>query len=479
MAFLCQGTPTALEVKARQKLKGNPNAWNQLVDHLSGLFEKQMAAGVKVVISDCDLSQNHITRDQLEQLLTLIDVGDVRVLRWRLFGIPTMDDDALGVFADYFGRLKPELAPMEVHLSDCAITDDGFMMLMTNLKGSEAFPVKGQFGTSKMPLYMRLENNYIDEALMKSEIDEGSIRVFTKAAGGSTRRQPADDSVKVDLVVGTEYASSGSFRQKKGSPPPPDQAPPPKQVHDRAAQDLQAKAQNAAASWWGGGMGGAAGWGGGWGAGNAAAGNAAAGAWNGAAAGAWNGGGGWGGWGSNTAATATPSKPSAWAPAVSAWAAPAPRPHSGAGSLPGKPQAAATSNFKPTWNSPTAGAPRPMGTVGSAPRIGMANAGAASRPQGPQAVNIYDRSRSPAPMFARNQQQQVVGGKAQAAGAKAAGGKGVGLRPVMSAPAPPKPAAKAKIPLPWEEQWSDEYGIPYYWNSETGEAIWEKMPGWP
>lgn len=35
------------------------------------------------------------------------------------------------------------------------------------------------------------------------------------------------------------------------------------------------------------------------------------------------------------------------------------------------------------------------------------------------------------------------------------------------------PPAKPKLPKPWEEQWSEEYGIPYYWNPDTDESSWE------
>lgn len=39
---------------------------------------------------------------------------------------------------------------------------------------------------------------------------------------------------------------------------------------------------------------------------------------------------------------------------------------------------------------------------------------------------------------------------------------------------PAQQAEKAKsLPHPWEEQFSDEYKIPYYWNPETGESMWE------
>jgi len=38
----------------------------------------------------------------------------------------------------------------------------------------------------------------------------------------------------------------------------------------------------------------------------------------------------------------------------------------------------------------------------------------------------------------------------------------------------PPPKKDTVLPFPWEEHWSDEYGIPYFWNSKTGESIWER-----
>merc|ERR1711920_656802 len=49
--------------------------------------------------------------------------------------------------------------------------------------------------------------------------------------------------------------------------------------------------------------------------------------------------------------------------------------------------------------------------------------------------------------------------------------------PVGRAAAPPSkppPAAASDLPAPWEEHFSDEHQIPYFWNAETGEAVWEK-----
>jgi hypothetical protein len=41
-------------------------------------------------------------------------------------------------------------------------------------------------------------------------------------------------------------------------------------------------------------------------------------------------------------------------------------------------------------------------------------------------------------------------------------------------PGKPKQAAADALPFPWEEHWSDEYGIPYFWNADTGESLWQK-----
>jgi len=47
--------------------------------------------------------------------------------------------------------------------------------------------------------------------------------------------------------------------------------------------------------------------------------------------------------------------------------------------------------------------------------------------------------------------------------------------PAARTPAARAPAesGKSKLPPGWEEQWSEEYQIPYYWNNVTGESLWE------
>ncbi|CAE8610765.1 unnamed protein product [Polarella glacialis] len=49
---------------------------------------------------------------------------------------------------------------------------------------------------------------------------------------------------------------------------------------------------------------------------------------------------------------------------------------------------------------------------------------------------------------------------------------------------PPLPKAVAPaqrpggLPAPWEEHFSEEFGIPYYWNADNGESLWEKPATW-
>ncbi|CAE8594244.1 unnamed protein product [Polarella glacialis] len=53
---------------------------------------------------------------------------------------------------------------------------------------------------------------------------------------------------------------------------------------------------------------------------------------------------------------------------------------------------------------------------------------------------------------------------------------------VATTPPLPKVAAPAQrlggIPAPWEVHFSEEFGIPYYWNADNGESLWESPATW-
>ena len=57
----------------------------------------------------------------------------------------------------------PVLHTLRLHLSDCAITSEGFVDLCEALEGSDAFPTKSSGRVSgEVPVYVRLEHNYIE-----------------------------------------------------------------------------------------------------------------------------------------------------------------------------------------------------------------------------------------------------------------------------------------------------------------------------
>lgn len=39
---------------------------------------------------------------------------------------------------------------------------------------------------------------------------------------------------------------------------------------------------------------------------------------------------------------------------------------------------------------------------------------------------------------------------------------------------PPPARGPKALPPDWQEEWSDEYQIPFFWNSKTGESVWER-----
>ena len=75
----------------------------------------------------------------------------------------------------------------ELHLSDCAITSDGFNNLMNAVEGNANFPVLIlKNGVPMMaPLYCRLERNYIKVEDIQDKIDTGTLTTFKKNGEGT------------------------------------------------------------------------------------------------------------------------------------------------------------------------------------------------------------------------------------------------------------------------------------------------------
>merc|ERR1719331_864392 len=91
-------------------------------------------------------------------------------------------------------------------------------------------------------MYMRVENNYIEDQFIQDKINEGVIAQYVKASGPIRGPIASMPDAKVKLLV----HAPGVFKQRKGEPPAPENAPKPKPVYDRNSQEEEAQRQNGA-----------------------------------------------------------------------------------------------------------------------------------------------------------------------------------------------------------------------------------------
>eukprot|EP00747_Dinoflagellata_sp_TGD_P167822 gnl/TRDRNA2_/TRDRNA2_192993_c0_seq1.p1 gnl/TRDRNA2_/TRDRNA2_192993_c0~~gnl/TRDRNA2_/TRDRNA2_192993_c0_seq1.p1 ORF type:complete len:443 (-),score=72.15 gnl/TRDRNA2_/TRDRNA2_192993_c0_seq1:122-1393(-) len=406
-----------MTVRARRRLNTNQAA-DSFNEELLKKIEAAGAQNKMASFEDFDIAQNKIPSEQFETLFATLGTG-VKVERMRLFGCPTLNDEVMNLVAGWLSQVDTEKMPFELHLSDCAITGDGFEALMQAIENNDCFPSTRNNRTS--PLYIRLENNYIAPDLIKAKVDSGVVYPFKKGD-----HIPPDCQAKVKLVVATD---NGRFGQRDGEPPAPENAPPPKQVNDPLHIQQQ-----------------------GW-AGQALA-------WRPPASqGAWN-----SNWQQSWPATSAQQSwggQQSWGAQATGWGA----------TQAARPQAATNA-----W-----GAPRPVGPAAAnmarpaGQAFGQAQGFGAVRPQ-MQAAASFGAAKGAGKQGTYNAPQaQVV--RPQGKGAFS-GGWNVAAAADRSRTPPPRPAAppppKNGLPPPWEEHWSDEYGIPYYWNPTNGESLWEK-----
>eukprot|EP00928_Gymnodinium_smaydae_P044112 TRINITY_DN29449_c0_g4_i1.p1 TRINITY_DN29449_c0_g4~~TRINITY_DN29449_c0_g4_i1.p1 ORF type:complete len:520 (-),score=95.51 TRINITY_DN29449_c0_g4_i1:111-1670(-) len=194
-------------------------------------IEAAKAEDKVAVFEDFDVSQNKIPAEQLAELFTILADGGVHIERFRAFGIPTLDDEAASIMAGWLAGVEEENVPYEIHLSDCAITSNGFLELIEALEQNDAFPGIDPKNPSrgKLPLYLRVENNYIDGKDIQEKIDAGVVMACQK-------KDPLhhSDTVKCRIVVLSHgQGGTGKFQQHEGEPPAPEMAPPPKRVNDK------------------------------------------------------------------------------------------------------------------------------------------------------------------------------------------------------------------------------------------------------
>ncbi|CAE8627633.1 unnamed protein product [Polarella glacialis] len=210
-------------VRLRQKLR-NADSAEQFCEELVAQIEEKRAVGEVLVFEDFDISQNPISFEHLEGIFNALTDSSVQVERLRAFGVPTLDDMAASLLAGWLHEVTQETAPFELHLSDCAITEVGFRAIMEALSDNATFPAPDPKNPSRglLPLYCRVEGNYIDVAALKETVDSGIATTMKK----NSRTDGFSESTKCRLLV----REDGTFQQRRGSPPAPEDAPPPRAV---------------------------------------------------------------------------------------------------------------------------------------------------------------------------------------------------------------------------------------------------------
>jgi len=216
-------------LRLRQKMRTAKDA-EAFCDALAKQIEEAKENDQMLVFEDFDISQNPIPNEQIEMMFSLLTDTTVQIERLRAFGIPTLDDAAAVMLSGWLQGVVPETAPTELHLSDCAITAVGFKAIMEALSENGTFPADDpkKPDEGKLPVYLRIEDNYIDNSIIQESIDEGVATAMKKKD-----KIEHSDTVKCRILIRGDEKEDNPYKQKEGEPPDPADAPPPKQVREK------------------------------------------------------------------------------------------------------------------------------------------------------------------------------------------------------------------------------------------------------
>jgi len=192
------GPTGAMQIQARQALR-HEGDFEDLMSKLDLCLEK-LDNDKTLIVNDLDISKNLLTKNQFERLFAMLARDSICVQRFRLFGCPSLDDEVMRLIADWIRESTDKTAPSELHLSDCSITSEGFLHLMCAVEDCGAFPLKQ--GRTVMPLYLRIENNYIEDSIIQEKVDDGTIMTFTnRSEVTSASAMGSLGHVKIQLLV--------------------------------------------------------------------------------------------------------------------------------------------------------------------------------------------------------------------------------------------------------------------------------------
>jgi len=380
-------------------------------------------------MDNLDVSQVQWNTLSFSVLLDILQEGGIATKRIKAFKA-NLDDDAIKCLASYLESLPPTSLPDEVHLSNNQITQEGLSALLgtIELKRSQ---VEQQ--ASLKPIWVRLENNKVDDAILKSLLAEGRA-VLVKRVG----ERPIGHTAAIAMPSFEGYEQYAAAKAAgKGA------------ALAALPAAWAAASKGAAGCGWKGagkdqwssgkgdswGKGDSSGKGDSWGKGDS---SGKGGSWgkSSSTGGSWS-----------TGAQEAPG--GSWSKEGSSWS-------SGNGNGGWKDDAWKSGG---SWNSGNwwedqNKAKTDSWSGGNSWAQVQANAGNHGKGQGDtDAASV--RSRTPPPVFAQRAVHVPVPARKGFA-------KGGGAAP------------GALLPDPWEEHFSDEYKIPYFWNRDTGDAVWER-----
>mmetsp|Transcript_88205 Transcript_88205/g.224560 ORF Transcript_88205/g.224560 Transcript_88205/m.224560 type:complete len:463 (-) Transcript_88205:79-1467(-) len=391
-----------------------------------------------------DISQVVWDSLSVSLLIDILQEKQASTKRFKAFKC-RLDDDAIRVVAGWLETLPPANMPSEVHLSHNDISQDGFSVLLEVLQAKRAL-----LSLAAIPIWLRVENNRVGEAFLSGLVESGVISMVPKVG---------------DRRPGAAVMAMPSF-QHGGAPaaavPPPDWPAAPGAmarvvafgagsgaagvpVAPVAAAQAGAAGGGSGANWWEK-DGNAGGGGGNWWEKKDVGWKPAGDAWKKEEGDSWKKDDGWNKSGEKGAESTMlhPKTSDKWSGAEK----------SGDSMKAGE---TGKDSKNDSWNSrpqQAAGPAKAASPGGSWATVGTPKAAAAAA--------------FPGGAF---QMQQVVQPHAKALAATVDRSRSPAPRTQMLVPQQPK---EAPLPPGWEEQFSDEYNIPYFWNTETQESSWER-----
>ena len=212
------------------RMKGRltePSQTRKFIVLLQDLIDYHAATGKTAVFEDFDISQNSPATTGLGHIFYLLAHSCVHVERLRAFAIPTLNDDICTKVANWLASITASNVPLEMHLSHCAISNKGFNYIMEALKQNEAFPGFHPRHRCKVPMYLRLQNNYIKDITIQKAVESHVLMIMH-----SKDEQPCYNEQAKARLLNFRHTSTSAYQQNQGEPPKPQDAPP-KQINCR------------------------------------------------------------------------------------------------------------------------------------------------------------------------------------------------------------------------------------------------------